>query len=169
MALFIPLTIILILVLLNGMFVAAEFAIIGVRQTRIAQLAEEGNAVAGRLLKTLDDRSRLDRYIASAQLGITLASLGLGMYGEPAIADLLEGPLHDWFGLEGAPAHTASFIIGLGLVTYLHVVVGEMVPKTFALQFAERTILALAGPMDLMQKLFGIPITILNQIGLWVL
>ncbi|HSM56186.1 MAG TPA: hemolysin family protein [Candidatus Sulfomarinibacteraceae bacterium] len=169
MALLIPFAIILILVLLNGLFVAAEFAIIGVRRTRIAQLAKEDNSVARRLLKTLDDRAQVDRYIASAQLGITLASLGLGMYGEPAIAHLLEGPLHDWFGLEGNPAHTVSFIIGLSVVTYLHVVVGEMVPKSLALQFAERTVLTLARPMALMQKLLGIPITVLNQIGLWVL
>lgn len=169
MDLLVPFIIILILVLLNGMFVAAEFAIIGVRRTRIAQLAEGNSRVARRLLQTLNDRSQVDRYIASAQLGITLASLGLGMYGEPAIAHFLEKPLHDWFSLEGDPAHTVSFIIGLGLITYLHVVVGEMVPKSLALQFAERTVLTLARPMVLMQKLFSIPITVLNQIGLWVL
>jgi CBS domain containing-hemolysin-like protein len=169
MALLVPLVIILVLVLLNGLFVAAEFAIIGVRPTRIAQLAESGNAVARRLSTTLQDRAKVDRYIASAQLGITLASLGLGMYGEPAIAHLLEGPLHDWFGLEGAPAHTVSFIIGLSLVTYLHVVIGEMIPKSLALQSAERTVLALATPMSIMQKLFSIPITVLNGIGVWLL
>ena len=169
MTLLLPAIIILILVLLNGLFVAAEFAIIGVRQTRVAQLAAEGNAVARRLQKTLDDRSQVDRYIASAQLGITLASLGLGMYGEPAIAHLLEVPLHDLFGLQGDAVHTVSFIIGLSLITYLHVVIGEMVPKSLALQYAERTVLALARPMALMQALFSIPITVLNQIGLWVL
>jgi CBS domain containing-hemolysin-like protein len=169
MAILVPFAIILLLVLINGLFVAAEFAIIGVRPTRIAQLAESGNPVARRLLTTLQDRAKVDRYIASAQLGITLASLGLGMYGEPAIAHLLEGPLDDWFGLEGGPAHTVSFIIGLGLVTYLHVVVGEMVPKSLALQSAERTVLALTAPMTLMQKLFSIPITLLNGIGVWLL
>lgn len=169
MELLTPFIIILLLVLLNGMFVAAEFAIIGVRQTRITQLAQEGSSVAQRLLKTLDDRAQVDRYIASAQLGITLASLGLGMYGEPAIAHLLEEPLHDWFGIEGAAAHTISFIIGLSLITYLHVVIGEMIPKSLALQFAERTVFALARPMALMQTLFSVPITVLNQIGMWLL
>lgn len=169
MELLIPFIIILLLVLLNGMFVAAEFAIIGVRQTRITQLAQEGSSVAQRLLKTLDDRAQVDRYIASAQLGITLASLGLGMYGEPAIAHLLEEPLHDWFGIEGAAAHTISFILGLSLITYLHVVIGEMIPKSLALQFAERTVFALARPMSLMQTLFSVPITVLNQIGIWLL
>lgn len=169
MALLVPSVIIVLLVLLNGLFVAAEFAIIGVRQTRVAQLAEEGNSVARRLLKTLDDRTQVDRYIASAQLGITLASLGLGMYGEPAIAHLLEEPLHDWFGLQGGAVHTVSFIIGLGLITYLHVVIGEMVPKSLALQYAERTVLTLARPMALMQTVFSVPITVLNAIGLRVL
>ena len=169
MDLLIPLGIILILVLLNGIFVAAEFAIIGIRPTRIAQLAEGGNSVARRLLKTLNDPAQVDRYIASAQLGITLASLGLGMYGEPAIAHLLEEPLHDWFGVSGTVAHTISFIIGLSLITYLHVVIGEMVPKSLALQFAERTVFTLARPMALMQTLFSLPITILNRIGIWLL
>lgn len=169
MAFVVPAIIILILVLLNGLFVAAEFAIIGVRQTRVTQLAKEGNPVARRLLKTLDDRAQVDRYIASAQLGITLASLGLGMYGEPAIAHLLEEPLHEWFGLQGGAVHTVSFIIGLGLITYLHVVIGEMVPKSLALQYAERTVLTLARPMALMQTVFSVPISVLNAIGLWVL
>ncbi|MDX1663755.1 MAG: hemolysin family protein [Candidatus Promineifilaceae bacterium] len=169
MALLIPLIIILILVLLNGMYVAAEFAILGVRETRVAQLAREGNKTAQRLLRTLEDRAQVDRYIASAQLGITIASLGLGMYGEPAIAHFIEEPLHDYFGLEGAAVHTVAFLIALGLITYLHVVVGEMVPKSLALQFAERTVLLLARPMALMQTIFGPAITVLNGIGMAVL
>ncbi|MFW6098298.1 MAG: hemolysin family protein [Chloroflexota bacterium] len=169
MTLLVPFVIIIVLVLLNGIFVAAEFAIIGVRHTRMEQLAAEGNATARRLLDTLDDRGKVDRYIASAQLGITLASLGLGMYGEPAIAHLLEDPLHDLFGLTGDIVHTISFFIGLGLITYLHVVIGEMVPKSLALQYAERTVMALARPMALMQAVFSVPITVLNNIGLWVL
>lgn len=169
MTLLVPFVIIILLVLLNGLFVAAEFAIIGVRHTRVEQLAAGGSATARRLLDTLDDRAKVDRYIASAQLGITLASLGLGMYGEPAIAHLLEDPLHDLFGLTGDIVHTVSFFIGLGLITYLHVVIGEMVPKSLALQYAERTVLALARPMALMQTIFSVPITVLNNIGLSVL
>ena len=169
MSVIVPFVIILFLVLLNGMFVAAEFAILGVRQTRMAQMAANDNRVAQRLLKIIEDRSKTDRYIAAAQLGITLASLGLGMYGEPAIAHLLEEPLHDWFGLEGNIVHTIGFVVGLGLVTYLHVVIGEMVPKSLALQYAERTVMALARPMALIQTILSIPITILNGIGVWVL
>ena len=161
--------IILLLILLNGMFVAAEFAIIGVRPTRIDQLAEEGHGTAKRVQHILKDPAQVDRYIASAQLGITLASLGLGMYGEPVIAHLIEPPLHDIFGLTGDIVHTVSFLIALGIITYLHVVIGEMIPKSLALQSAERVVFALSLPMFLMQRLFSWAITVLNQIGLWVL
>jgi CBS domain containing-hemolysin-like protein len=164
-----PYLVIMVLILLNGMFVAAEFAIIGVRPTRIEQLAEQGNATAKRLRKIVRDPAEADRYIASAQLGITIASLGLGMYGEPVIAHIIEGPLHDWFGIEGDAVHTISFLFALTVITYLHVVIGEMVPKSLALQNAERAVFALAGPMTLMQKIFAIPITLLNNIGILVL
>jgi CBS domain containing-hemolysin-like protein len=169
MSLIVPLVIILILVLLNGLFVAAEFAILGVRTTRLTQLAQEGSATARRVLDTVKDRAKVDRYIAAAQLGITLASLGLGMYGEPAIAHFIEEPLHDWLGLEGAAVHTVSFIIALSLITYLHVVVGEMVPKSLALQYAERTALTLIRPMTVMEKVFALPINSLNRLAVWVL
>ncbi|MBN1661337.1 MAG: HlyC/CorC family transporter [Anaerolineae bacterium] len=162
-------SVIAVLILINGLFVAAEFAIIGVRPTRIEQLADGGNRAAGWVHGVLHDRRRVDRYIATAQLGITLASLGLGMYAEPAIAHLIEPPLHDWFGLEGTVVHTISFVIALALITYLHVVVGEMVPKSLALQRTETMALALATPMRLAGKLFSIPVTLLNRIGLWTL
>ncbi len=161
--------IIAILILINGLFVAAEFAIIGVRPTRVAQLVAQGNRAARWVQGILDDRRKTDRYIATAQLGITLASLGLGMYAEPAIAHLIEDPLHHWFGLEGAIVHTISFILALSVITYLHVVVGEMVPKSLALGNSEGTVLTLATPMRLIGKLFSIPVTLLNWIGMWTL
>jgi CBS domain containing-hemolysin-like protein len=164
-----PFIIIALLILINGLFVAAEFAIIGVRPTRIEQLAQEGNRAARAVRVILSDRRKTDRYIAAAQLGITLASLGLGMYAEPAIAHLIENPLHDWFGLEGAIVHTIAFVIALALITYLHVVFGEMVPKSLALQKSEQTVLLLTNPMRVVGKLFSIPITVLNRIGLWIL
>ncbi len=164
-----PIAIIFILVLLNGVFVAAEFAIIGIRPTRVEQLAEGGNRTAIGLREVLRNPGKTDRYIATAQLGISLASLGLGMYGEPFLARLFEGPLVDWFGLEGDIVHTISFIVGLTVITYLHVVIGEMVPKSLALQNAERTVLVLAAPMALMQTAFSWAITLLNRMGLLVL
>jgi CBS domain containing-hemolysin-like protein len=161
--------IIAILILINGLFVAAEFAIIGVRPTRVGQLAARGSRAARWIQSVVEDRRRMDRYIATAQLGITLASLGLGMYAEPAIAHLIEDPLHDWFGLEGTIVHTISFVLALSLITYLHVVIGEMVPKSLALQNSEGAVLTLATPMRLVGKLFSIPVTLLNRIGLWTL
>jgi CBS domain containing-hemolysin-like protein len=158
-----------ILILINGLLVAAEFAIIGVRPSRVQQLASKGNRAARWVQTILGNRRSTDRYIATAQLGITLASLGLGMWAEPAIAHLIEEPLHDWLGLEGAIVHTISFVLALGLITYLHVVLGEMVPKSLALQNAEGTVLLLTAPMRFAGKLFSIPVTLLNRLGLWTL
>ncbi len=169
MAVLVSFIIIAILILINGLFVAAEFSIIGVRPTRVGQLAERGNRAARWVQGIVENRRRTDRYIATAQLGITLASLGLGMYAEPAIAHLIENPLHDWFGLEGTIVHTISFIFALSLITYLHVVMGEMVPKSLALQNSEGMVLTLATPMRVAGKLFSIPVTLLNRIGLWTL
>jgi CBS domain containing-hemolysin-like protein len=164
-----PFLVIVVLVLLNGFFVAAEFSIIGVRRSRMEQLAEDGNQTAAWVGRVLADSRKTDRWIATAQLGITLASLGLGMYAEPAIAHLIEGPLHDWFGLEGAIVHTISFLVALSIITYLHVVVGEMVPKSLALQKPEGSVLSLTRSMRLIQRLFSIPVTVLNSIGLLLL
>jgi CBS domain containing-hemolysin-like protein len=161
--------VILVLILINGLFVAAEFSIIGVRRSRVEQLVQEGRRGAQWVRDVLTSRRRTDRYVATAQLGITLASLGLGMYAEPAIAHLIEGPLHDWFGLEGAIVHTISFLVALTLITYLHVVVGEMVPKSLALHSPERSVLLLTAPMRVMNKVFSIPVTVLNRIGLMAL
>jgi CBS domain containing-hemolysin-like protein len=161
--------VIAVLILLNGLYVASEFSIIGARRPRIEQLAEEGNRAAPWVRRVKLDRNRTDRWIATAQLGITLASLGLGMYAEPAIAHLIEGPLHDWFGLEGAIVHTISFLFALSLITYLHVVIGEMVPKSLALQRPERTVLSLADFMRFSGRIFSLPVTLLNRTGLLVL
>lgn len=169
MSVILPFIIIPILILINALFVSAEFSIIGVRPSRVKQLVEEGSRAAEWVEETLTDRRKTDRYIATAQLGITLASLGLGMYAEPAIAHLLEEPLHDWFGLEGAIVHTISFIFALTLITYLHVVMGEMVPKSLALQNAERMVMTLATPMRFSEGLFSLPVAWLNRVGMLAL
>ena len=124
MTLILPAIIILILVIINGVFVAAEFAIIGVRDTQMEQLADEGNAIAGNVLRVLELRPQLDHYIATAQLGITLASLGLAMYAEPAIGHFVEPYLETLGGFTPATAGTISYIIALSLLTYPHVVIG---------------------------------------------
>lgn len=166
MSLLLPALIILLLVGFNGLFVAAEFAILGVRNSRIDQLVESGNQAATWVRRTIADRQAMDRYFATAQIGITVASLGLGMYGEPVVAGMIEGPLHDWFGLEGASIHTVSFVLSLSLITYLHVVLGEMIPKSLALQRSEWLALMIAWPMNVLEKLMALPIAILNGIGL---
>ena len=161
----VPLLIIVVLILINALFVAAEFAIIGVRPTRIAQLAEEGNGTATQVKTVLDSTVLQDRYIATAQLGVTMASLGLGMYGEHAIAEWLLGPLEGLIQLAPTTALAIAAVVSLALLTFAHVVVGEIVPKSLALQFAERTALALSGLMRVMQMLFYPAVLLLNMLG----
>ncbi|ADY25555.1 protein of unknown function DUF21 [Deinococcus proteolyticus MRP] len=132
-----PIAVILTLVLLNGLFVAAEFALVGARRSRLQTMADSGSGAARWLLGVFDRPAGKDGYIAIAQLGITLASIGLGMYGEPAVAKWLYGPFEQW-GLGYEAAHTAGFIVALSLITYMHVVFGEMIPKALALQSPEQ-------------------------------
>jgi CBS domain containing-hemolysin-like protein len=121
----------------NGFFVGAEFAMITARRDRMEALADEGLARARTVLRAGQE---LPLLIAGAQLGITVCSLGLGALGEPAVAHLLEGPLHP-LHLPGAVLHTISFTIALGIVITLHTVLGEMVPKNLAIAGPERTAL----------------------------
>lgn len=161
----IPSLIIIVLVLLNGLFVAAEFAIIGVRPTRLTQLAEAGHRTAAAIKAIRDDPRLQDRYIATAQIGITLASLGLGMYGEATIAHWIEVPLEYYFDLSSALVHIIAVVIALSLMTFAHVVVGEMVPKSLALQYAEQTAFAIAGSMVFMGRVFAPAVFLLNAIS----
>lgn len=164
-ALLVPLVVIMILVLLNGLFVAAEFAIIGVRPTQMEQMANEGNKQAGKVFGVLESRQRQDQYIATAQLGITLASLGLAMYGEPTISHFIEAYLGQWFALTEETLTTIGYFVALGLLTYLHVVVGEMVPKSLALLEPSTMALRLSRPMQIAKAILIIPVRILNSIG----
>jgi CBS domain containing-hemolysin-like protein len=166
-ALLIPFVIILILVALNGFFVSAEFGIIGVRPTQLEEM--EGEDKGGRrqkVLGILDSRTKQDQYIATAQLGITIASLGLAMYGEPQIAHLLEPFIEKlWFEPSPTLVRSIGYIVGLSILTYLHVVLGEMVPKSLALSDAPKVVLALTRPMQFAQTVLIIPVRILNGIG----
>jgi CBS domain containing-hemolysin-like protein len=132
----------LALVVLNGFFVAAEFAFVRIRETSVEQLAEEGRAGAGTLQEVMVN---LDDYLATTQLGITIASLGLGWVGEPAVASLIEPVLAPV--LPGGLIHLVAFAIGFSLITFLHVVFGELAPKTLAIAKTERLSLYLAPPM----------------------
>jgi CBS domain containing-hemolysin-like protein len=166
-----PLLIIALLVALNGLFVAAEFALIGVRHTQLEQLANEGNRIAPKVLTILRSPARQEQYIATAQVGITIASLGLGMYGEPKIAHFIEPYLASLLGR--APHETlivtVGYISAVGMLTYLHIVVGEMVPKSLALTSPDKTVLSIARIMEVMEKIFFLPVSFLNAIGRGIL
>ena len=139
----------LVLVILNGFFVASEFAFVRVRSTSVEQLAEEGRAGSGTLQDVMEN---LDDYLAVTQLGITLASLGLGWVGEPAVAALIE-PVLGSILPEGL-IHLVAFAIGFTIITFLHVVFGELAPKTIAIAQAERLSLFVAPPMKFCYYLF---------------
>jgi len=148
---------VMLLVLANGFFVAAEFALVGLRRSRIEALAANGNRNARRVLRLLDN---LNAYLSAAQLGITLASLALGWIGEPALASLLEGPLAG--RVSDTARHTIAFAVAFTTITALHIVLGEQAPKLLGLERAERVALAVAWPMELFYRLFSWPIRALD-------
>lgn len=156
---FLKLTLALVLVLLNGVFVAAEFAYVKARPTRIHQLTLEGDAKAKLAEFGLN---HLDAYLSVCQLGITLASLGLGWLGEPAIVQLLL-PIFISLNITSITLiHSFAIIIAFGLITFLHVVFGELAPKSFAIQRAELITLWLALPMRAFYFLFYPGVILLN-------
>ena len=159
--------VILLLVALNGFFVSAEFGIIGVRPTQLEEMeSEDGGGKRKKVLEILNSRRKQDQYIATAQLGITIASLGLAMYGEPQIAHFLEPFIEKlWFDPSPALVRSIGYIVALSILTYLHVVMGEMVPKSLALSDAPKVVLALTRPMQIAQTILSIPVRILNGIG----
>jgi CBS domain containing-hemolysin-like protein len=148
---------VILLVFINGFFVAAEFAFVGVRRSRIKTLAEAGDRSAQRLLRVLDD---LNAYLSASQLGITLASLALGIIGEPAFAHLLEGPLAGTRLDEYR--HPIAFVISYSIITSLHIVLGEQAPKLFGLERAEKVAMLSALPMQIFYKTFRLPIHALD-------
>jgi CBS domain containing-hemolysin-like protein len=151
------------LVLANGFFVAAEFALVTVRKTRVDQLIAEGNRRARGVRRAI---SQPDNYIAATQLGITMASLGLGWIGEPAVARLIEPALN---GLPApwahASSHSAAVALAFAFITSLHIVFGELAPKTVALQNPEWTSLLVAAPTRLFMRVFWPFIALLNGMG----
>ena len=145
----------------NAYFVAAEFALISARRARVEPLVEQGNWFARITLFAME---RISLMMASAQLGITVCSLALGSISEPVIATLLNGPLHG-LGIPANASHAVAFVIALALITYLHVVIGEMVPKNLALAAPERLSYVLAPLMLLTTILWYPVIWLLNTIA----
>ena len=155
---------VLFLVLMNAFFVAAEFALVGSRRSRIDQLAEAGEAGAKAVQDAL---TNLDRYISGTQLGITLASLALGWIGEPALATVVDGALA-LVGIEAHPgvAHsTAGVATAFLVITFLHIVLGELAPKSIALVAPERVSMYLARPLMLFARVMSPFITLLNGVA----
>jgi len=157
------LLLVLVLVLVNGFFVAAEFAIVKSRRSRLEQLAKEGDGRAGLALRMMD---HVDEYVATAQVGITLASIGLGFAGEPAIADLIEPVVADVVGDAGT--HLIAFVIAYATVTLLHVTFGEQAPKMIGIAAAETALLRIARPMALFRRVFHWLIVITNKPAQWL-
>jgi CBS domain containing-hemolysin-like protein len=154
------LLIVVLLVLANGFFVASEFSLVGVRRSRIATLAQGGNRRAKLLLELIDS---LNAYISATQLGITMASLALGWIGEPVFAHLLEAPLKG--RLSEPVLDTIAFALAFTLITFLHIVLGELAPKTLALERTEKIALAIARPLHLFYRIFFWPIRLLDWAG----
>lgn len=152
-----------ILVAINAFFVASEFALVSVRRSRIDELVSHGVHGAVAVKNATHD---LDRYIAGTQIGITIASLALGWIGEPVVAQLIV-PLFEILNLEVATSviHTVSYVMSFAIITFLHVVLGELVPKSIALQSSEKVALWVGRPMTLVVFLFRPLIAALNGCG----
>lgn len=151
------------LIAANGFFVAAEFSLVSVRSTRIDQLAEEGSRIALIIQKAKRDPNQ---FLIASQIGITLASLALGWIAEPTLATLILDLLHGLHATLGPiVVHAIATVITFTLITYMHIVLGENIPKTFALQRTEGTIFLTAWPMEILTKLFSPFIVVLNRTG----
>lgn len=162
-SIFFNLFVIGILLFSNGFFVAAEFSMVSVRKTRLTQLSNEGNYSAKIALETLKD---LDKFIAAVQLGVTISSLGLGWVGEATVVKMVK-PLFTFLprNFQLPAAHTISIAIAFTIITVLHVVIGELMPKSIALQYSEKISLYVAIPMKIIKKLFSPIVIILNSLG----
>src|SRR5579884_425615 len=147
------------IILTNAFFVAAEFALVSVRDTRVQQLIAAGDNSARAVLRL---QQRLGEFLPAVQFGVTLASLGLGWIGEPAIATLI---LRFFAGVPHAMVyvHGIAFALAFALITFFHVILGELVPKSLALQRAERMALAVAGPMELFMAASRPVLSLMNR------
>ena len=158
-----------ILVAINAVYVAAEFSAVSVRKSRVRQLAEEGNGAARQLLPVVEEPARLDRYIAACQIGITLSSLLLGAYGQATLPGRLSPAFEGLGNMQEATALSVSAIVVLLGLTSVQVVLGELVPKSLALQFPTQTAVYTVVPMRWSLVAFSWFIRFLNGSGMLVL
>lgn len=159
------LILVVFLVFMNGFFVAAEFALVKIRSSRLETLLQEGNTRA-KYAKKLTDH--LDASLSVTQLGITLASLGLGWVGEPAVAALLV-PVAQMFGFGEDLAHSIALVIGFSIITAMHIILGELAPKSMAIQKAETVTLNISMPMLIFHKIMWPAVWVLNHVANWVI
>ncbi|HUF53381.1 MAG TPA: hemolysin family protein [Dehalococcoidia bacterium] len=165
----IPLLITVGLIALNGLFVAAEFAIIGTSRPSVEQRAKKGDRLASLVSGVLQNPQNQDRYIATAQIGITFASLGLGMYVEHQFAHWIASGFDSLGQAQWILSHSLATVLAILIITYFHIVFGEMIPKSLALQRAERTALLVSPPMLALKYAFYPLVVGLNGIGNTVL
>lgn len=156
---------VVVCIALNAFFVAAEFALVTVRHTWVEELSRSGHKAAVYVKRAT---GKLDDAIAATQLGITIASIALGWLGEPAIARLIEAPLRGLIPWHHAAAHTVGTILAFSLITFLHVVLGELAPKAVALGQAENVAIATARPLLAFNSAFRPVIYAMNAVGNWV-
>lgn len=166
MSLLFTIAVIAFLILVNALYVAAEFAAVSVRKNQIKQMADQGNSLARAILPTLMDTVKLDRYIAACQFGITISSLILGAYGQAALADILFPLLVSLGGMQDVAAHSLSALSVLIGLTVLQVILGELMPKSLALQFPRQSVLYTYPPMKWSLVLFSWFVDLLNGSGL---
>ncbi len=165
MDLVLVIVVIILLIAINGFYVAAEFSTVSAQRSRLSQLADEGNRGAVRMLSVLEDPHRLDAYIAACQLGITLSSLILGFYGQAQLAALVEPLFVRLGGGAAVAAQSISATLILLILTILQVVFGELTPKNIGLQFPEKLAIFTSVPMEISVKLFQPLIWIFNGSG----
>ncbi|MGE0394165.1 MAG: hemolysin family protein [Vicinamibacterales bacterium] len=156
--------VVLALLVANAFFVAAEFALVGTPRASLEHAAARGSDAAARVLALLEDPDRQDRFIATSQIGISLASIGLGMYGEHQMAMAVEARVHGW-QYAWLTAHGLASLVALTVLTYLHIVIGEIVPKALALQQPAGMILAIVPVMRTVETALGPLVRLLTGMG----
>jgi CBS domain containing-hemolysin-like protein len=155
--------VIMLIVIGNAFFVGSEMALVASRRNRLEQKAQEGNANAAAALRIT---GQLDRYIAACQFGVTLASLGLGWVGEPVISQLIEGLFDPTPAIAAyVPTHVVTSVVAFSVITSMHIVLGELVPKSLSLQRSETIIMLCARPLTAFAVVFGWPVAALTWVG----
>lgn len=157
---------VMLLVFANAFFVVSEFAIVKIRRTKLEELAHFGNKRAKTALEITEN---LNTYLSAIQLGITLASLGLGWVGEPAISRLLEDVFSGWLADNKVLLHSISFGVAFGFITLLHVVLGELVPKSLAIQNTETCVMLIAKPLYVFKHIFSPFIWVFDNVTIGIL